>query len=401
MQILAKADKKHLYKRGFCLYDISTNKYFSMPNATFGIAKKGEIMRVYNFSAGPSMLPLEVLQEAGKSITDFNGSGMSVMEMSHRSKWYDAINTECLDLVRELMQIPENYHVIMVQGGASTQFEAIPLNLLKTGKADYIVTGNFAKKAYKEAQKYGDIKLVASSEDKKFTYIPKTSPSDFRQDASYVHITENNTIFGSKYHTLPDTNGVPLVADLSSCIMSEKTDVSKYALIYAGAQKNLAPAGVTLVIVRDDMLGGELPICPTMLKYRTQIDANSLYNTPPCWSIYMMMLNLRHLKKMGGVDAIEQINREKAGMLYDFIDNSDFYNNYVEKDSRSIMNVPFVAPTDELNAKFVKEAEANGLVSLKGHKLVGGMRASIYNAMPVEGVKALIEFMKKFELENK
>lgn len=400
MQILAKAEKKHLYKRRFCLYDISTNKYFIMPDNVWQ-NEKGEFMRVYNFSAGPSMLPLEVLQEAGKSIADYNGSGMSVMEMSHRSKWYDAINTECLDLVRELMQIPENYHVIMVQGGASTQFEAIPLNLLKTGKADYIVTGNFAKKAYKEAQKYGDIKLVASSEDKKFTYIPKTSPSDFRQDASYVHITENNTIFGSKYHTLPDTNGVPLVADLSSCIMSEKTDVSKYALIYAGAQKNLAPAGVTLVIVKDDMLGGELPICPTMLKYRTQIDANSLYNTPPCWSVYMMMLNLRHLKKMGGVDAIEQINREKAGMLYDFIDNSDFYNNYVEKDSRSIMNVPFVAPSDELNAKFVKEAEANGLVSLKGHKLVGGMRASIYNAMPVEGVKALIEFMKKFELENK
>ncbi len=400
MQILAKADKKHLYKRRFCLYDISTNKYFIMPDNVWQ-NEKGEFMRVYNFSAGPSMLPLEVLQEAGKSIADYNGSGMSVMEMSHRSKWYDAINTECLDLVRELMQIPENYHVIMVQGGASTQFEAIPLNLLKTGKADYIVTGNFAKKAYKEAQKYGDIKLVASSEDKKFTYIPKTSPSDFRQDASYVHITENNTIFGSKYHTLPDTNGVPLVADLSSCIMSEKTDVSKYALIYAGAQKNLAPAGVTLVIVKDDMLGGELPICPTMLKYRTQIDANSLYNTPPCWSVYMMMLNLRHLKKMGGVDAIEQINREKADMLYDFIDNSDFYNNYVEKDSRSIMNVPFVAPSDELNAKFVKEAEANGLVSLKGHKLVGGMRASIYNAMPVEGVKALIEFMKKFELENK
>ncbi len=397
MQILAKADKKHLYKRRFCLYDISINDNLLLQY----IANKGEFMRVYNFSAGPSMLPIEVLQEAGKSITDYNGSGMSVMEMSHRSKWYDAINTECLDLVRELMQIPENYHVIMVQGGASTQFEAIPLNLLKTGKADYIVTGNFAKKAYKEAQKYGDIKLVASSEDKKFTYIPKTSPSDFRQDASYVHITENNTIFGSKYHTLPDTNGVPLVADLSSCIMSEKTDVSKYSLIYAGAQKNLAPAGVTLVIVKDDMLGGELPICPTMLKYRTQIDANSLYNTPPCWSIYMMMLNLRHLKKTGGVEAIEQINREKAGMLYDFIDNSDFYNNYVEKDSRSIMNVPFVAPTDELNAKFVKEAEANGLVSLKGHKLVGGMRASIYNAMPVEGVKALIEFMKKFELENK
>ncbi len=358
-------------------------------------------MRVYNFSAGPSMLPLEVLEEAGRGITDYEGSGMSVMEMSHRSKWYDAINSECLALIRELMSVPEDYHIIMVQGGASTQFEAIPLNLMKTGKADYIVTGNFAKKAYKEAQKYGDIKLVASSEDKKYTYIPKTTAADFREDASYVHITENNTIFGLKYNTLPDTGSVPLVADLSSCIMSEVTDVRKYSLIYAGAQKNLAPAGVTLVIVKNDMLGSEMPICPTMLKYQTQIDANSLYNTPPCWAIYMMMLNMRHLKKLGGVAAMEKINREKASLLYDFIDNSSFYNNYVEKESRSLMNVPFVAPSDELNAKFVKEAEQNGLVSIKGHKLVGGMRASIYNAMPIEGVKALIEFMKKFELENK
>lgn len=363
--------------------------------------KKENFMRVYNFSAGPSMLPLEVIEEAGRNIADYNGSGMSVMEMSHRSKWYDQINTEALDLIRELMHLPDDYHVIMVQGGASTQFEAIPLNLLKTGKADYIVTGNFAKKAYKEAQKYGDIRLVASSEDKKFTYIPKTTRDDFRKDASYVHITENNTIFGLKYNTLPDTGDIPLVADLSSCIMSEEIDPKKYSMIYAGAQKNLAPAGITLVIVKEDMLGGELPICPTMLKYRTQIDANSLYNTPPCWSIYMMMLNLRHLKKLGGVKVMEQINREKAKMLYDFIDESDFYNNFVEKESRSLMNVPFVSPSDELNAKFVKEAEQAGLVSLKGHKLVGGMRASIYNAMPVEGVKALIDFMKKFELENK
>ncbi len=359
-------------------------------------------MRIYNFSAGPSMLPLEVLKQAGENIEDYNGSGMSVMEMSHRSKWYDDINTECISLVKELMGIGDEYAVILVQGGASTQFEAIPLNLLaKTGKADYIVTGNFAKKAYKEAQKYGDIKLVASSEDKKYTYIPNTTADDFRQDASYVHITENNTIFGLKYNTLPTTNGVPLVADLSSCIMSERTDVSKYGLIYAGAQKNLAPAGVTLVIVKKNLLGNEMPICPTMLKYQTQIDANSLYNTPPCWAIYMMMLNLRHLKALGGVEQIEKINREKAAMLYNFIDNSSLYNNYVEKESRSLMNVPFVTNSDELNAKFVKEATAQGLVSLKGHKLVGGMRASIYNAMPIEGVKALIEFMKKFELENK
>lgn len=357
-------------------------------------------MRVYNFSAGPSMLPVEVLEEAGKQITDYLGSGMSVMEMSHRSKWYEDINNECLSLVRELMNIPEEYAIILVQGGASTQFEAVPLNLLATGKADYIVTGNFSKKAYKEAIKYGDIKLVASSEDKKFTYIPKTTRADFRSDADYLHITENNTIFGLKYNTLPDC-GIPLVADLSSCIMSEVTDVSKYSMIYAGAQKNLAPAGVTLVIVKKDMLGHEMPICPTMLKYSTQVDANSLYNTPPCWSIYMMMLNMRYLKKTGGVSAIEKINREKAAYLYDFIDNSSFYNNYVEKDSRSLMNVPFVAPSDELNAKFVKEATDNGLVSLKGHKLVGGMRASIYNAMPVEGVHKLVDFMKKFESENK
>lgn len=251
-------------------------------------------MRVFNFSAGPSMLPTEVIELAGQNIADYKGSGMSVMEMSHRSKWYDEINNECLALVRELMNVPEDYAIILVQGGASTQFEAVPLNLLKKGKADYIVTGNFAKKAFKEACKYGDIKAVASSEDKNFTYIPKTTREDFRPDADYVHITENNTIFGTKFPALPDTD-LPIVSDMSSCIMSEEIDVSKYGLIYAGAQKNLAPAGVTLVIVRKDLLGNEMPICPTMLKYRTQVDNNSLYNTPPCWAIYMMMLNLRRL----------------------------------------------------------------------------------------------------------
>ena len=356
-------------------------------------------MRVFNFSAGPSMLPTEVIELAGQNIADYKGSGMSVMEMSHRSKWYDEINNECLALVRELMNVPEDYAIILVQGGASTQFEAVPLNLLKNGKADYIVTGNFAKKAFKEAGKYGDIKAVASSEDKNFTYIPKTTREDFRPDADYVHITENNTIFGTKFPALPDTD-LPIVSDMSSCIMSEEIDVSKYNLIYAGAQKNLAPAGVTLVIVRKDLLGNEMPICPTMLKYRTQVDNNSLYNTPPCWAIYMMMLNLRRLKDMGGVKAIEEINRKKAKMLYDYIDSTPFYTNNVDKECRSIMNVPFVAPTDELNAKFIKEAEAEGLVSLKGHKLVGGMRASIYNAMPVEGVEALINFMKRFEKAN-
>lgn len=357
-------------------------------------------MRVYNFSAGPSMLPMEVLQEAGRQITDYNGSGMSVMELSHRGKVYEPIHEECIALVRELMGISDEYDVLLVQGGASTQFEAVPLNLLKKGRADYVVTGNFSKKAYKEAIKYGDIRLAASSEDKNFTYIPKVERKDFRDGIDYVHITENNTIFGTKWNYTPDC-GAPLVSDMSSCIMSEVTDVNKYALIYAGAQKNLAPAGVTLVIVRKDMLGDEMPICPTMLKYSTQAKENSLYNTPPCWAIYVMMLNMRYLKKTGGVAAIEKINREKAAMLYDFIDNSAFYLNKVNPEDRSVMNVPFVTPSAELDAKFVKEAETAGLVSLKGHRLAGGMRASIYNAMPVEGVKALIEFMKKFELENK
>lgn len=356
-------------------------------------------MRVYNFSAGPSMLPIEVLEQAQKDLINYNGSGMSVMEMSHRSKWYDEINDECISLVRELLNVPEDYHIILVQGGASTQFEAVPLNLLKTGKADYIVTGNFSKKAYQEAIKYGDIKLVASSEDKNHTCIPTTTRDDFRPDADYLHITENNTIFGTKYHTLPDTD-LPIVSDMSSCIMSEVVDVSKYGLIYAGAQKNLAPAGVTLVIVRKDLLGGEMPICPTMLKYSVHAKNNSIYNTPPVWPIYIMMLNLRHLKKLGGIQAVEKINRQKAQMLYDYIDNSNFYKNNVEKSCRSIMNVPFVTGSKELDEKFVKEAGENGLVSIKGHKLVGGMRASIYNAMPVEGVEALIEFMKKFAKEN-
>ena len=357
-------------------------------------------MRVYNFSAGPSMLPLEVLEEAGRQITDYQGSGMSVMELSHRGKVYEPIHNECIALVRELMNVPDNYDILLVQGGASTQFEAVPLNLLVKGKADYVVTGNFSNKAYKEARKYGDIRLVASSEEAGYTYIPKVTRADFRDDIDYVDITENNTIFGTKWNYTPDC-GADLVSDMSSCIMSEVADVSKYALIYAGAQKNLAPAGVTLVIVRKDLLGHEMAICPTMLKYSTQAKDNSLYNTPPCWAIYVMMLNMRYLKKMGGVPAMEKVNREKAAMLYDFIDNSSFYRNKVNPEDRSIMNVPFVTPSPELDAAFVKEAEAAGLVSLKGHRLAGGMRASIYNAMPVEGVKALIEFMKKFETANK
>jgi phosphoserine aminotransferase len=357
-------------------------------------------MRVYNFSAGPSVLPIEVLKEAQDQLLNYNNSGMSVMEMSHRSKWYDEINNECISLVRELLNVPEDYHIILVQGGASTQFEAVPLNLMKSGKADYIVTGNFSKKAYQESLKYGDIKLVASSEDKNHTYIPMPKRDEFRHDADYVHITENNTIFGTKYPALPDTD-LPIVSDMSSCIMSEVIDVSKYGLIYAGAQKNLSPAGVTLVIVKKDLLGSEMPICPTMLKYSVHAKNNSMYNTPPVWSIYMMMLNLRHLKKLGGVPAIEKINRKKAQMLYDYIDSTDFYQNNVEKSCRSIMNVPFVTGSKELDDKFVKEAELAGIVNIKGHKLVGGMRASIYNAMPVEGVETLINFMKKFEKENR
>ena len=354
--------------------------------------------RVYNFSAGPSMLPVEVLEEAQKDLVDYQGCGMSVCEMSHRSKQYDAINNECLALIRELMNVPENYSIILVQGGGSTQFEAVPLNLLSKGKADYVVTGNFAKKAFKEAKKYGDIHLAGSSEDGNFTYIPKEL--DIRSDIDYLYICQNNTIFGTKYPYLPKTDA-PLVADVSSMILSEEIDVSKYGVLFAGAQKNMGPAGLTVVIVRNDLVTDGMPICPTMLKWKTQVENNSLYNTPPCFSIYMTMLNLRHLKKNGGVKAQQQINEYKAGLLYDFIDNSSFYTNKVVKEDRSIMNVPFTTPNADLDAAFIKEASQNGFLSIKGHRLVGGMRASIYNAMPVQGIKDLIEFMKKFEIANK
>jgi len=356
-------------------------------------------MRVYNFSAGPSMLPLEVLKQAQEELLDFNGTGMSITEISHRAKPFEAVVNEAVSLLKELLNIPDNYYVLFVQGGASTQFEAVPLNLLVKGKADYIVTGNFSKKAYKEAKKYGDIALAASSEDKNFTYIPDMKSLKFRDDIDYVHFTSNNTIFGTKFTEFPHTDAT-LVCDMSSNILSEEFDVNKFGLIYAGAQKNLAPAGVTIVIVRKDLIENPMSICPTMLKYKTQATENSLYNTPPCFSIYMALLVLRNLKKMGGIKEIQKINEYKAGLLYDYIDNSSFYTNNVVKADRSIMNVPFVTPSEELNDKFVKQAAASGFVSLKGHRLVGGMRASIYNAMPVEGVKALIEFMKKFEKEN-
>ena len=358
-------------------------------------------MRVYNFAAGPSMLPLEVLEQCQKEMLDYNGTGMSVVEMSHRSKPFQAVNDEAQSLLRELMNIPENYYVLFVQGGASQQFAAVPLNLMKNKKADYIVTGNFAGKAQKEAAIYGDAAIAASSKDKNFTYIPDVDKIAFREGIDYVHITSNNTIFGTKYNKFPEVDC--LVADMSSNILSEPVDVSKFGVIYAGAQKNIAPAGVTLVIVRKDLVDDQetLPCCPTMLKYSVQAKENSLYNTPPCYGIYMSMLMFRWLKKMGGVAEMQKINEYKAGLLYDFIDNSSFYTNPVVAADRSIMNVPFVTGSEEMDAKFVKEATAAGLVSLKGHRLVGGMRASIYNSMPVEGVKALIEFMKKFEMENK
>ena len=356
-------------------------------------------MRAYNFSAGPSTLPLSVLEEAQREFPDFAGTGMSVTEISHRNKAFEAIVLEGEALLRELMHIPDDYAVLFVQGGASTQFAAVPLNLMHKGKADYIVTGNFSKKAWQEGKIYGDAACVASSEDKTYTYIPDVSAIPFREDTDYVHICSNNTIFGTRYVEFPDVKA-PLVADMSSEILSREVDVSKFAVIYAGAQKNLAPAGVTIVIAKRDLIGNPLPMCPTMLKWKVQDENKSLYNTPPCFSIYMATLVLRHLKKLGGVKEINAINEYKAGLLYDFIDSSSFYTNRVEKKYRSIMNVPFVTPSPELDAQFVKEAAANGLVSLKGHRLVGGMRASIYNAMPVDGVKALIEFMKKFEREN-
>ena len=357
-------------------------------------------MRAYNFSAGPSALPLEVLEEAQKEFLDFAGTGMSVTEISHRNKKFEEIVNEGSALLRELLNIPDDYAVIFVQGGASQQFAAVPLNLMHKGKADYVVTGNFAKKAFQEGKIYGDAACVAYSEDKTYTYIPDVKEIPFREDTDYVHICANNTIFGTRYVEFPETKS-PLVADMSSDILSREIDVKKFGVIYAGAQKNLAPAGVTLVIAKRDLIQDPLPVCPTMLKWKVQDENNSLYNTPPCFSIYMATLVLRRLKKLGGIKAINEVNEYKAGLLYDFIDNSSFYSNHVEKKYRSIMNVPFVTPDKDLDAAFIKGASEHGLVSLKGHRLVGGMRASIYNAMPVEGVKALIEYMKQFEEENK
>ncbi|MDY4976780.1 MAG: 3-phosphoserine/phosphohydroxythreonine transaminase [Clostridia bacterium] len=358
--------------------------------------------RVYNFSAGPSMLPEAVLKKAADQMLDYQGCGMSVMEMSHRSKDYEAIINRAEELFRELMNIPSNYKVLFLQGGASTQFAMIPLNLMsKSKKVDTILTGQWAKKAASEAKKFGTVNVLASSEDKVFNYIPKVDPSSFSADADYFHITYNNTIYGTKYNVIPDTGSVPLVADISSCVLSEELDVSKFGLLYAGAQKNIGPAGLTVVIIREDLIGKADASVPTMLNYQTHADNGSMYNTPPTYAIYICMLVLEWLKELGGVKAIEAVNREKAKILYDFLDESKMFHGTVVPEDRSLMNVPFVTGQDELNAKFIQEAKAAGFVNLKGHRTVGGMRASIYNAMPTEGVVKLVEFMKQFEMNNK
>ena len=356
--------------------------------------------RVYNFSAGPSMLPLQVLETAASEMLNYKGSGMSVTEMSHRSPVYDEIIKEAEALLRKLMNIPDNYKVLFLQGGASTQFAAVPLNLMKTGKADYIVSGQFSGKAQKEAMKYGEAKIVASSKEANFSYIPKTERSSFSADADYVHVCFNNTIYGTKFPYIPDTGDIPLVADMSSCIISEPVDVSKFGVIYAGAQKNMAPAGLTLVIIREDLIGNARENTPSMLDYKLMADNDSMYNTPPCYCIYIAKLVYEWILGLGGLEKMKEMNEKKANLLYDYLDSQDYYIAPVEKGSRSMMNVTFVTGDADLDKKFAKEAEANGLKNLKGHRSVGGMRASIYNAMPYEGVEKLVEFMKEFAKNN-
>lgn len=357
--------------------------------------------RVYNFSAGPAVLPEEVLQEAAAEMMDYKGSGMSVMEMSHRSKEFDTIIKEAEQDLRDLMNIPDNYKVLFLQGGASQQFSAIPMNLMKNGVADYIVTGQWAKKAYQEASRYGKAVKIASSEDKTFSYIPDCSDLPIDEDADYVYICENNTIYGTKFKTLPNTKGKPLVADVSSCFLSEPVDVTKYGVIYGGVQKNIGPAGVVIVIIREDLIRDDvMEGTPTMLKYKTQADNDSLYNTPPCYGIYICGKVFKWLKKQGGLAAMKEYNEKKAKILYDFLDQSKLFKGTVVKEDRSLMNVPFVTGDKDMDAKFIAEATAAGFVNLKGHRTVGGMRASIYNAMPIEGVQKLVDFMEKFEKEN-
>lgn len=358
--------------------------------------------RVFNFSAGPSMLPLEVLEQAQRELVCYPSCGMSVMEMSHRSKMFEGILEKAKADLKELMHIPDNYKILFLQGGGSTQFAMIPLNLMnKNNKADYVITGQWAKKAAEEAKRYGKVNIVASSADTTFDRIPRLDKGTFDPDADYFYITLNNTIYGTRWTKLPDVGNVPLVGDMSSSILSEEIDVSKFGLLYAGAQKNLGPAGVTVVIVREDLLGNAMEFTPTMLKYDVHADNNSLYNTPPTYGIYSVGLVFDWVKRQGGVAALQKINEHKAGILYDFLDHSALFKGTVVKEDRSLMNAPFVLPTEELNTKFIKEAEAQGFVNLKGHRTVGGMRASMYNAMPVEGVEKLVAFMQKFEQENK
>ena len=357
-----------------------------------------EKQRVYNFSAGPSMLPLEVLERAGAEITNYQGSGMSVMEMSHRSKVYDKIFQDTRNRFRKLFKVPDNYHILFLQGGASLQFSMVPMNLMGlTSKADYAVTGNFSNIAYKEAKKYGTVNLAASSEDRNHTYIPTQDQLKLDPGASYFHYCANNTIYGTEWQYVPDTGNVPLVCDMSSNFLSRAVDVSKYGIIYGGAQKNLAPAGLTIVIVRDDLLGHEMPMTPMMMGYKLMADKDSMYNTPPCWCIYMLGLVLEWLESKGGVEGMEKIKHAKAQLLYDVLDDSRLFTCAAEKGSRSDMNVTFRSVSEEMDAKFVAEATAAGFVNLKGHRNVGGMRASIYNAMPTEGVEKLADFIRAFE----
>ena len=358
--------------------------------------------RVYNFSAGPSMLPEKVLRTAADEMLDYHGSGQSVMEMSHRSKVYDGIIKETESLLREVMNIPDNYKVLFLQGGASSQFAMVPLNLMTgSGKADFVLTGQWATKAYKEAARYGEANVVASSKDKTFSYIPKLDPSTFTKDADYFHICLNNTIYGTKWNTLPETGNVPLVADISSCILSEPIDVSRFGLLYAGAQKNMGPAGLTVVIIREDLSGHAKDFTPTMFNYQTHADNDSMFNTPPCYAIYICKLVLDWIKNdIGGLEKMKELNEKKAKILYDFLDSSKLFKGTVVPEDRSLMNIPFVTGSEELDAKFVKEAAAHDFVNIKGHRSVGGMRASVYNAMPIEGVEKLVAFMKEFEAAN-
>lgn len=362
---------------------------------------RGIVKRVYNFSAGPSVLPESVLKQAQEELICYHDTGMSVMEMSHRSKDYEKIIGEAEELLRELMEIPSNYKVLFLQGGASSQFAMVPLNLFRgSKKADFVNTGMWSKKAIQEAKRYGEIRVVASSEDQTFNYIPELNSADFDKEADYFHITTNNTIYGTKFTDLPDTGDVPLVADMSSNILSEPYDVSKFGIIYAGAQKNMGPAGLTVVIIREDLIGHAMDITPTMFNYKIHAENDSMYNTPPTYSIYIAKLVFQWIKDQGGIKIIAQKNYEKANLLYQYLDQSALFKGTVVPKDRSLMNIPFVLPTEELNATFIKKAAERGFVNLKGHRSVGGMRASIYNAMPVEGVQALVDFMSEFEKEH-